>query len=51
MIKLRALLQTYANSAALKTCGQQKKVTNDQVRETNAISQDDTLGLEENAPT
>ena len=43
--------RTYANSGALETRGRKGKVTSEQVREVDAILQDDVLGLEGKALT
>ena len=49
MIEPGAPSRTYANSGALETRGRKRKVTSEQVQETDAILQDDALGLEEKA--
>lgn len=51
MIELGVSSQTYTNSSALKTYGQKKKVPSEQVREVDAILQDDALGLDRKALT
>lgn len=51
MIAPGAPSRTYANSGALETRGRTRKVTSEQVREADAILQDDELGLEGKALT
>lgn len=45
MIEPGATSRTYANSGALETHGRKRKVTSEQVREADAILQDDELGI------
>lgn len=51
MIETGAPSRTYANSGALETRGRKRKVRSEQVREADAILQDDELGLEGKALT
>ncbi len=51
MIEPRVFSQTYANLSILETCGQNRKVTSEQVQEIDAILQDDGFSLEEKTLT